>query len=135
MITVQKRTLVAPEPRSDTRLGHLIWGPTIRPYFRPHDPHASCVHTHMETRARTHRRVMRVYTHGSAHTKMRAGAQAYTHSRAFFLFQPLSVHGWTSAFVLDVHRLCSAIEARLSHFQPRWLRAGWQSVISQGKIL
>ena len=27
-------------------------------------------------------------------------------------FQLLSVRGWTSAFLLDVHRLCGAIEVR-----------------------
>ena len=32
-----------------------------------------------------------------------------------FLPQPASVHGWTSAFLLDVHRLCGAIEGKLSH--------------------
>jgi len=45
-----------------------------------------------------------------------------------FFFQPSSVHGWTLAFLLAVHRLCGAIEGRLSHFLPRWLRTGWQSV-------
>jgi len=30
-------------------------------------------------------------------------------------FQPLSVPGWTSAFLLDIHRLGDAIEGRLSH--------------------
>ena len=30
--------------------------------------------------------------------------------------------------------LCGAIERRLSHFLPRWLRTGWQSVISHGKL-
>jgi len=53
----------------------------------------------------------------------------------FFSFSHfLSVHGWTSAFLLDVHKLCGAIEGRLSHFPPRWLRTGWHSVIRQGKI-
>ena len=28
----------------------------------------------------------------------------------------LSVRGWTSAFLLAVHRLCGVIEGRLSHF-------------------
>jgi len=32
-----------------------------------------------------------------------------------------------------VHRFRGVIEGRLSHFLPRWLRTGWQSVISQGK--
>jgi len=45
-----------------------------------------------------------------------------------------SAHRWTSAFLLDVHRLCGAIEGRLSHFLQHWLRMGWQSVISQKKI-
>ena len=53
---------------------------------------------------------------------------------SFFFHQPSSVHGWTSAFLLAVHRLCGVIEGRLSHFLPRWLRTGWQSAISQGKI-
>jgi len=44
-------------------------------------------------------------------------------------FQPCSVHGWTSAFLPDVRRLCGAIEGRLGHFLPRWIRAGWQAVI------
>jgi len=51
-----------------------------------------------------------------------------------FLQRPSSVRGWTSAFLLAGHRLCGANERRLSHFLPRWLRTGWQSVISQGKI-
>jgi len=51
-----------------------------------------------------------------------------------FFYQPLSVRGWASAFHLNIHRLCGAIEGRLSHFLPRWLRTGWQSAISQGKI-
>jgi len=50
------------------------------------------------------------------------------------LNEPLFVHCWTSAFLLVVHRLCGVIEGRLSHFLPRWLRTGWQSAISQGKI-
>jgi len=37
-------------------------------------------------------------------------------------------------FCLTVHRLCSVSEGRLGHFLPHWLRTGWQSVISQGKI-
>jgi len=36
-----------------------------------------------------------------------------------FLPQPLSVRGLTSAFLLDVHRLCDTTEGRLSHFLPR----------------
>jgi len=51
-----------------------------------------------------------------------------------FFFQPSSTHDWTLAFLLAVHRLCGVIEGRLSHFLQRWLRKGWQSVISQGKI-
>ena len=51
-----------------------------------------------------------------------------------FFYQPSSIHGWTSAFLLTVHRLCGVFEGRLGHFLPRWLRTGWQSVISQGKI-
>jgi len=41
-------------------------------------------------------------------------------------FQPFSVHGWTSVFLHDVHRLCGAIEGRLRHFLPHWPRMGWQ---------
>jgi len=52
----------------------------------------------------------------------------------FIFHQPSSVRGWTSAFLLTVDRLCGVIEGRLSHFLPRWLRTGWQSVISQWKI-
>ena len=40
--------------------------------------------------------------------------------------QPLSVHGWTLASLL--HRSSGAIAGKLSHFLPRWLRTGWQSV-------
>jgi len=56
------------------------------------------------------------------------------HYLNLLFYQPLSVRGWTSAFLLAVHRLCGVIEGRLSHFLPRWLRRGWQSVIRQGKI-
>jgi len=49
--------------------------------------------------------------------------------------QLLSVHGWTLVFLLDFHTLCGTIEGRLSHFLPRWLRMGWQSVINQKKSL
>ena len=52
----------------------------------------------------------------------------------FVSYQPSSVRGWTSAFLLAVHRLCGIFEGRLSHFLPRWLRTGWKSAISQGKI-
>jgi len=51
----------------------------------------------------------------------------------FCLPKPLSLCGWTSAFLLVVHRLCGAIEGRLSHFLPHRLWTGWQSVISQEK--
>jgi len=51
-----------------------------------------------------------------------------------FFYQPSSVHGWTLAFLLAVHRWCGVVEGRLSHFLPHWLRMGWQSAISQGKI-
>jgi len=50
------------------------------------------------------------------------------------LDQPSSARGWSSASLLSVHRLCGVIVERLSHFLPRWLSTGWQSVISQGKI-
>ena len=49
-------------------------------------------------------------------------------------FHPSSVHTWTSAFRLDVHWLCVAIEGKFIHFVSCWLRTDWQSVISQGKI-
>ena len=49
-------------------------------------------------------------------------------------YQPSSVRGGISAFLLAVHRLCGVVEGRLSHFLPRWPRPGWQSAISQGKI-
>ena len=42
----------------------------------------------------------------------------------------MSVHGWTFAFLLAVHRLCGVIEGRLGHFLPRWLKTGWQRVWS-----
>ena len=51
-----------------------------------------------------------------------------------FFYQPSSVSGCTSAFLLAVHRLCDVIEGRLCFFLPHWLRTGWQSAISQGKI-
>jgi len=50
-----------------------------------------------------------------------------------FLFV-LRVHGWMKAFLLDVRKLRGTIEERLSQFLSHWLRTGWQSVISQGKI-
>ena len=52
----------------------------------------------------------------------------------FFFYQPSSVRGWISAFLLAVHRLCGVIERRLSYFLPCWLRTGWQSIVSQGKF-
>jgi len=58
---------------------------------------------------------------------------AVSSQQSCLFFQPFSVHSWTPAFLLAVHRLCGVIEGRLSHFLPRWLRMGWQSVISQGK--
>ena len=39
------------------------------------------------------------------------------------VFQPLSVCGWTLGFLLIFHRFCGAIEGRLIHFLPRWLRS------------
>jgi len=45
----------------------------------------------------------------------------------------LSVRGRTSAFLLDVNRLCGALEERLS--AQYWIRTGWQDVISQGNAL
>ena len=55
------------------------------------------------------------------------------HLTVFFFYQPSSVRGWTSAFLLTVHRLCGVIEGRLSHFLPRWLRTDWQSADQPGK--
>ena len=52
----------------------------------------------------------------------------------FVFYQSSSICGWTSAFLLTVHKLCGVTEGRLSHFLPRWLSTGWQSVISQEKI-
>jgi len=40
----------------------------------------------------------------------------------------------TKTFLLDGHRLCSAIDRRLRHFLPRWLGAVCQNVISQRKV-
>ena len=54
---------------------------------------------------------------------------------SFFFLSAFSIRDWTSAFLLNIHRLCSAIEGLLSYLLPRWLRTGWQSVTSQGKIL
>ena len=54
------------------------------------------------------------------------------------IFFPFSYHismvlgSWS--FLLAVHRLCGVFEGRLNHFLPHWLRTGWQSAISQGKI-
>jgi len=50
------------------------------------------------------------------------------------IFQPLSVHSWTSAFFLAIRRLCGVNVGRLNHCLPRWLRTGSQSVVSRGKI-
>jgi len=55
--------------------------------------------------------------------------------KVFFILQPSSIHGRTSAFLLAVQGLCGVIEGRLSHFLPRWLRTGWQSVIARGNSL
>jgi len=77
------------------------------------------------------------WVHGSLHSSETASKEHEIGRpilSTFFLpfFQPLPVHGWTSASLLAVHRLCGVIEGRLSHFLPRWLRTGWQSAISQG---
>ena len=53
----------------------------------------------------------------------------YFRTRVYPFLQPSS-----SLIGLNVHRLCGAIEGRLSHFLPSWFRMGWQSAISQGKI-
>jgi len=47
----------------------------------------------------------------------------------YFLPQTFFVRDGTSAFLLDFHRFCGAIEERLRHFLPHWLRTGWQNVI------
>jgi len=52
----------------------------------------------------------------------------------FLLPRPVSVCGWTLAFLPDFGRLCGAIEGKMSHFRPRWLRTDWQNVISQGRV-
>jgi len=49
------------------------------------------------------------------------GFYSVNHSN-LIIFQPSSIHGWISAFLLDVHWLCGAIEGKLSNFLPRWLR-------------
>ena len=67
-------------------------------------------------------------------SKKLTDAMSWLSFHGLFFYQPSSVREWNLAFLLAVHRLCGAIEGRLSHFLPRWLRTGWQSVISQGKI-
>jgi len=74
------------------------------------------------------------YTFGRTHHTLVINLWRAARYFNFFFYQPSSVLGWTSAFLLAVLRLCGVIEGRLSHFLPRWLRIGWQSVISQGKI-
>ena len=49
------------------------------------------------------------------------------------LFEPLSVHGWTSTFLLAVHRLCGAIEGRLSQFFAMLTEAGLAECDQPGK--
>jgi len=66
---------------------------------------------------------------GQWHTKTQPRNSHWLDGNHFF--QPLSLHRWTSAFLLAVYRLCGVIEGRLSHFPPCWLRMGWQSVTSQ----
>jgi len=53
----------------------------------------------------------------------------------YFCFLLVPVRGWTSAFLLDVHRLSDAIEGRLRHFLPRWFRTGWQVWSAREKSL
>ena len=50
------------------------------------------------------------------------------------VFHSAIVCPWLNFRFLNVHRSCSAIEGRMSHFLRRWLRTGWQSVINQKKI-
>ena len=57
-----------------------------------------------------------------------------THTPSGEISDCLSMVG-SSAFLLDVHRSCGAVEGRLSHFLPRWLRTGWQGVINREKSL
>ena len=67
------------------------------------------------------------------YTDLPTGASFSQVSMHLQLF-PSPLRGWTSAFLLAIHRLCGAIEGRLSHLLPRWLKTCWRSVISQGKI-
>jgi len=62
------------------------------------------------------------------------GEVAVRGSTSGLFLSAIVVGGWTSTFLLTVHRLCGVIEGRLSYLLPHWLRTGWQSVISQGKI-
>ena len=60
----------------------------------------------------------------------------WVQSQLIVLFiQPSSIQSGTSAFLRVVHKLCGAVEGRLSHILPHWLKTGWQSVISQGNTL
>ena len=38
--------------------------------------------------------------------------------------QPSSPHGWTSAFLLDVHKLCGAIEGEIEPFSAKRAQDG-----------
>jgi len=68
---------------------------------------------------------------------IRVNDQAGLHGvsrEGFFFFQPSSVHGWISAFLLNIHRLCGAIEGRLSHFSATLAQDGLAECDQPGKI-
>jgi len=67
--------------------------------------------------------------------RLRAVMERHQGKGTMVPLQALSVRGWTSAFLLDVHGLCGAIEGRLSHPLTCLLRTGWQSAISQENSL
>ena len=57
-----------------------------------------------------------------------------SHHLSSIIYRLSSIHGWTSAFLLTVRRLCGVVQGRLSLFLPPWFTTGWQSVIRQGEI-
>ena len=54
----------------------------------------------------------------SGHQPWKSHAKIRPNPVSSTFFQPLSVHDWTSAFLLNVHRLCGAIEGKI---EPHWL--------------
>ena len=64
---------------------------------------------------------------------MRFGVLAYWFSS--INHQPLFAHGWTLAFLLNVHRFCGTISRRWGHFLARWLRTGNRGWLVREKIL